>query len=461
MSFKKHFSPWVLFILLLTLGNPLENFSAQLDYYLDYARFMGNADFQFVELYLEIPRTHFQYESIGDRYRARVQFTIEVFAHDSLVLSQSWQSQDVVDSLGTIQQGQLFQEVYSMYLRPGSYRILTQVTDLVAQRKMEKTLDMTVFLPDSKRLTLSDIQLASSIARDTVQSRFVKNGYRILPNASGIYGTSLPVVYYYAEIYNLSPLLPQRDSTYTVQVQLVDATGKVIKQGSAKSGIRVASALVEVGSFYAGSLPTGPYRFQLFVIDNAVKDTVGMEKPFYVYRIQDLGKSAQKETAQDYSEDAEYLLMDEKTLDLHFQYARYIATRAEEKAYQKLNVEGKRTYLKNFWKKRDSDPSTPQNEFKEEYYNRIRLANQRFSTPSREGWKTDRGRVLILYGQPDDTQRTPFGSGTKPYEIWIYHKVEGGVEFIFIDESGYGDYKLVHSTAINEIHDEQWESRLQ
>lgn len=450
-----------LFILVLALWNSSETFPVQLDYYLDYARFAGNKDFQFVELYLEIPRTHFQYESIGGKYRARVQFTIEVFAHDSLVLSQSWQSQDVVDSLGVIQPGQLFQEVYGMYLRPGPYRILSRVTDLVAQQKMEKTLDITVFALDPKKLTLSDIQLASSIVRDTVQTRFVKNGYRIYPNAGGIYGTSLPVVYYYAEIYNLSPLLPLIDSTYTTQVQLVDASGKTVKQGPKKSGVRIASALVELGNFYVGSLSTGPYRFQLWVIDNGVQDTVLVEKPLYIYRTQDLGKYAQTEHTQDYSEDAEYLLMDEKTLDMHFQYARYIATRAEEKAYKKLNVEGKRTYLKNFWKKRDTDPSTPENEFKEEYYNRIRLANQRFSSPSKEGWRTDRGRVLILYGPPDDTQRNPFGSGTKPYEIWIYHKIEGGVEFIFIDESGYGDYKLVHSTAINEMHDEQWESRLQ
>ncbi len=435
-------------------------FPAQLDYYLDYARFAGNGDFQFVELYLEIPRTHFQYESIAGKYRARVQFKIEVFVHDSLVLSQSWQSQDVVDSLGTIQQGQLFQEVYGMYLRPGSYRILSRVTDLVGQQKMEKTLDVTVLPLDSKKLTLSDIQLASSIARDTVQTRFVKNGYRIFPNASGIYGSSLPVVYYYCEIYNLSPLLPLTDSTYTTQVQLVDASRKMVKQGPKKTGVRIASALVELGNLYVGSLPTGPYRFQVLVMDNATHDSVLLEKPLYIYQVRDLGKYAQTENAQDYSEDAEYLLMDEKTLDMHFQYARYIATRAEEKAYKKLNVEGKRTYLKNFWQERDTDPSTTKNEFKEEYYNRIRLANQRFSSPSREGWKTDRGRVLILYGHPDDTQRNPFGSGTKPYEIWIYHKVEGGVEFIFIDESGYGDYKLVHSTAINEIHDEQWESRL-
>lgn len=458
MSFKK----WNYFcLLLLFLWISSETFPAQLDYYLDYARFAGNGNFQFVELYLEIPRTHFQYKSISGKYRARVQFTIEVFVHDSLALSQSWENHDVVDSLATIQQGQLFQEVYGMYLRPGQYRILSRVTDLVAQRKMEKTLDIHVFPVDPKKLTLSDIQLASSIAQDTAQTRFVKNGYQILPNASGIYGSSLPMIYYYAEIYNLSPLTPLIDSTYTTQVQLVDASGKVIKQGNKKSGVRIASALVELGNFYAGSIPTGPYRFQLLVVDNATKDTVLTEKPLYIYQVKDLGKFAHGENAQDYSEDAEYLLMDEKTVDMHFQYARYIATRAEEKAYKKLNLEGKRTYLKNFWKKRDTDPSTPKNEFKEEYYNRIRLANQRFSSPSKEGWKTDRGRVLILYGLPDDTQRNPFGSGTKPYEIWIYHKVEGGVEFIFIDESGYGDYKLAHSTAINEIHDEQWQSRLQ
>jgi hypothetical protein len=79
----------------------------------------------------------------------------------------------------------------------------------------------------------------------------------------------------------------------------------------------------------------------------------------------------------------------------------------------------------------------------------------------REGWLTDRGRIYLVYAEPDEIERFPNSSGSKPYEIWHYNQIESGVIFVFIDRSGFGDYSLVNSTKRGEIQDDSWQQYLQ
>ncbi|MEK6754765.1 MAG: GWxTD domain-containing protein, partial [Bacteroidota bacterium] len=95
------------------------------------------------------------------------------------------------------------------------------------------------------------------------------------------------------------------------------------------------------------------------------------------------------------------------------------------------------------------------------YLQRLNAANQRFRTMAREGWKTDRGRVLLLFADPDEIERFPSSDNSKPYEIWNYYGIENGVQFVFIDRSGFGDYILVHSTKRGELRDDAWQRFLQ
>lgn len=93
---------------------------------------------------------------------------------------------------------------------------------------------------------------------------------------------------------------------------------------------------------------------------------------------------------------------------------------------------------------------------KEEYLNRISYANTALHTMGREGFKTDRGRVYIMYGPPDDYDRHPNDPDSRPFEIWTYHSIQGGVIFVFVLRQTGGDYELVHSTHRNELHDDNW-----
>ena len=78
----------------------------------------------------------------------------------------------------------------------------------------------------------------------------------------------------------------------------------------------------------------------------------------------------------------------------------------------------------------------------------------------KEGWQTDRGRVYMIYGEPSEIERFPNETNTKPYEIWHYNEIEGGVVFIFGDITGFNDYQLLHSTKRGEIRDDYWMRRI-
>ena len=134
----------------------------------------------------------------------------------------------------------------------------------------------------------------------------------------------------------------------------------------------------------------------------------------------------------------------------------WIITPEEKAAFKSLqNDEERDQFVEAFWWRRDPTPDTYENEFKVEHYRRIVYANDHFAAQG-PGWKSDRGRIYIVYGPPDDNDRHPNESELRPYEVWTYNDIQGGVIFAFVQRSSTGDYELVHSTHRNELHDDNW-----
>src|SRR5947209_13593334 len=87
----------------------------------------------------------------------------------------------------------------------------------------------------------------------------------------------------------------------------------------------------------------------------------------------------------------------------------YIITDEERKAFKQLKTDEERDqFIEQFWLRRDPDPDTPENEYKDEYFQRIQYANEKF-TSGIAGWRTDRGRIYIMFGKPDELESHPAG----------------------------------------------------
>ena len=136
----------------------------------------------------------------------------------------------------------------------------------------------------------------------------------------------------------------------------------------------------------------------------------------------------------------------------------YIITDEERAAFKQLsNDEERDNFIEAFWQRRDPTPDTEENEYKEEHYQRIAYANEHFAAGV-PGWKTDRGRIYIMYGKPDEIESHPSGgtyerpieegggeTSTFPFEQWRYRYLEGiGQEVIieFVDTCMCGEYHM-------------------
>ena len=124
-----------------------------------------------------------------------------------------------------------------------------------------------------------------------------------------------------------------------------------------------------------------------------------------------------------------------------FQQMKYILSSEErKKAKGKKGKELESIFL-SFWKKRDPTPNTSLNELMEEYYIRVNYVNEYFNMSWREGWETDFGMIYILFGPPDQIERSnSVSANSSIYQVWYYNRLNK--KFIFKDQNGFGDYKL-------------------
>jgi GWxTD domain-containing protein len=136
----------------------------------------------------------------------------------------------------------------------------------------------------------------------------------------------------------------------------------------------------------------------------------------------------------------------------------YIISPEERSAFLQLETnEEREQFIESFWLRRSTNPDLPDNDFKEEHYRRIAYANEHFASGV-PGWRTDRGRIYIIWGKPDEIESHPTGgtydrpmeegggsTTTYPWERWRYRYLEGiqeNVELEFVDPSGSGEYHL-------------------
>jgi len=408
----------------------------------------------YVEFYFELKRSDLEFRFVEDVIRADVFTWVHVV--DSLGAP--------IDSVGSgfvsvvADSAELLDTNFTHFfacwleLPPGSYRTRAVVVDLTDKSSSEAVYDFRVRDFSANSLMLSDVEFGYDIVRmppDTVtraQDVLVKNQYKVYPDCRGIIAPSRPRLCFYLEAYNLATATAG-DTGYSVAFSIVPTDGTPARELPAQTLTRPGSSAVLASAINVRDLSTGVYRFRAEVTDPILAQTVAIEKPFYVVsRVTDT-------------------LTDEENEQLRTIMA-YIARPGEMQTFDNLNTTGKANFMAQFWKDRDPSPETPVNEFRDEHLRRLNFANDKFSVGFRDrtdGWRSDQGRVYIVYGPPDQIDRFPFTSGSEAAEKWSYESLpnQGSAYFLFVDENGYGDFRLVTSSARGEKRDPTWDQRVQ
>jgi GWxTD domain-containing protein len=408
----------------------------------------------YVEIYYNIRRSQLKYEPLDKGYEAIIDFKLDLKDSSGNVLnSVSWKGANQIAKLSDLNdKNYLISDMLADRLPPGQYQVDLFISN--GDKKGHAAFDMNIPSFMDQEPGLSTLELAYKIAPDSV-GKFVKNGLLVMPNPSGMFLQENGKMNVYAEGYGLDTS-SVADSMFYIQLEVLTKEGQTITSFAPISYHKPGESAVIVNTIPIDSMQSGDYDLKMTLTDGHASTSV--TRPFSVIMRRENAKRALMQgVLRDFPE-ANRLTNDDDAKKFRDEIT-YIATSDELKLYDSLNLTGKAAFQKDFWARRDPDPSSPRNDFEIEHYRRMKYANDAFGQFQGEhaGWKTDRGRVYILYGEPSQIERFPQSNEARAWERWWYNSIEGGVYFVFVDLENSTDYTLIHSSKQNEPKNYNWE----
>lgn len=412
----------------------------------DYATFRAG-DVTLLQVHTMINRNSLEFEPSDSIFRAEYEIMVEIKRADSLLASSAYDRTDKVASLEAIAPTHKIPEETSFHIKKGDFTVAVIVTDKVSGESSRHEQELKVEPYSWDTLSISDIEFASEVKRASTKGAFTKNQLLVIPHADRVFGGEMLTAYYYAEIYNLS--VEKAGEKYTIKRTILDQNNSEFKTLPDKRLDQNASSVVEANFFSCATLPTGTYFLKLEVVDGVTGQKAEKTKRFWVWK-QDEELTPQSFITLGKLEEAIGSLTEEEA-KREIEYIRYLTNRSDDKIIRKLKPQGNKAFLTSFWMNRD-----PSGVMRQRYLARIEVTEQRYGTKIQEGWKTDRGRALIMYGEPDLIERRLFELNAPDSEIWYYDQLEGGVVFLFTDLKGTGDLQQVYSSMRGEFIDAGW-----
>jgi len=457
---KKQKLFFVVFFILTFYGNSYSAVNFYFD--ADYSVFRSTSTKSIVEVYFSFTQNSLLYVKSGSDFVGvgNTQIIIVDQSNSSEVFNEIYGLQSVVKDTSKSKLVSRLIGQQNLTVPVGNYEITFIGSDKNDQSKKD-TIKLVLNLKpfEDTKASLSSLQLSSMIDKSNDKtSIFYKNGVEITPNPNLLFGNNLNKVYYYTEVY--FPAVDFKTDSSMVIINISDLSGNVLSEKRKNVNIK-NEVYAETGFFNVDSLPTGSYVMRISLADNPANKKIVREKKFYIFNTvkkENFSVIYEKDFLQ-----SEFVTLREDQVEDEFSKIIYIRSSIENKEWENLRtLDDKRKFLFNFWKRRDPNLLTPRNEARDDYFKRIKEANKLYKQSFTDGWKSDRGRIYVIYGVPTDVDKHFMETDIRNYEIWTYDYVEGGTMCVFaeIATSGEGSYFLVHSTMRNEFRDPNWLTKL-
>ena len=415
-----------------------------------------------VEFPFALNRAEFEFfrpDTAAHGYYSRIFAQINLF--DSLGTpvdsANTYFSSFAEDSADALRENLSLFNSLTLAVRAGVYSGRLSVIDVVSKREGEFSFkSFAVEMPDRDRLKIGGLCLAYQaefVGESAVSAGGVpRNGYRVLCNPDAIFSVKDTSVFVYAELYNLN-YEEARPGKFRVGLSALDNSGHIFLPLGTRERTIPGRSTVIVESFDIGGWPAGSYALEVEVADLNGSKEVAREIPFEIVKPLPIAERGM------YQSPDPLLGLD---LATQLNLVQYLLTPDERSALERLNEAGKLSFLSQYWKERDSDPATPIIENLHTVYERYLYANNFLSTDETktDGWKSDRGRILMVYGPSDKLEDLIHPTGDYPYQVWWYYSAGNNFVFVFTDDRGLGIFRLVHSTAEGEIYNEDWDEAI-
>ncbi len=416
----------------------------ELRFFVDNAGFRDSKGYTMQEVYILIDVKHLQFVPEGEVHVAQMDISVAIEdSNGTQIESEVWTRNVSLETMEDVQEASApFRDVIGFKMSPGAYRFNVTIEDIFGDKQGTCDGPLSVKAFDVETLVTSDILMALEVEQAEGVGRFIRHGWRVIPNARRSYLAGNPLRFYF-EIYSLQFDPDLEDDSVILGYSLADSSGNSVKNYPAKRLIKPGQSLVKTETLSTEGVEAGDYYLQVEIFDRRSRQHVRSRRMVFLAAGDVEVTDEQKET--------------EQRMIRHYMDVRYVAQGEDMKIYKNLvSQNSKMKFLKAFWKNLDPTPDTPTNERLIGHIRRMRHAEDHFfGGHGKRGSDTDKGRVYIKYGPPDDIQYGTSASGQKPYEIWTLEK-KGRNEFVFRDQRGLGVFELVHSTYPGEVHNPHW-----
>lgn len=384
----------------------------------------------------------------GPVARYRVAVTVQDSAGTTLTES-AWNRE--VPTAVARRAGASATESFRFSAAPGRYSVRMQVSaDGIAP--LSQTVEVTAF---RSRPPMSDLVLATGVraADDSgaVAPGEIRRGMMAMRSApQPRYPLDSVRMAYYAEVYPWRP----DGLTGQLRVEVSGADGRRMVQTPPRQVTIDAAGGMARGSLDLTGLPEGRYTLKVSLA--APDSSISAEAPFEV-AVRPMPTAERPAASSDPFE-----TMTEQALDSLYGPTEYLLENRERGTFNTLSLAGKRRFMQDLWRRRDPTPATPDNPALAEFLRTLAFVNASFresGTAGRPGWVTDRGRVYLRNGSPEEVLRRPSAT-PRPYEVWKYTRGRARW-YVFYDRSGLGNYELIGSNDVREtVGQTGWESYL-
>jgi len=371
----------------------------------DVAVFPGStADKDLVRAFIWLSHSDLQFIKTDSTYTARYQINFEVYPKDkpALITQDTTFTVHLIKYSDTIKRDALRRHQFQIELAPGEYQFRLRVVDLNSGGIMVQDVKKKMPPFSGNKIVLSDILLLKSDDMDF-------NAENVLPP------NRIPIqeqLVIYARAF-----IPASAGVVKLAVYRRQQKEVLIGEGKLSSASSISDIVI-------------PWK----------KEKMVRGRCQLVLKLS--GQNVHREEKKYLAFYGSIKTLSDESLDAQIEQLRYVASGKEWSKINKAKGDERRKLFNEFWAKRDPSPGTPGNKLFDEYYKRVRAASEQFGDVGTEGWKTDRGHVFIIYGPPDQVQKSDEGMDQPGnYIIWYYQKLDR--KFVFLDEQGFGNYRLV------------------
>lgn len=433
--------------------------------YFNYAAFNTPDNKPYIETYMSIVGKSVTFKkNQNNKFQASVEIGVAYLLDNEIKFAKKYNllSPEVEDTSKGLP---VFIDVQRVQLgTTGSYILEMEITD-----KNNETPKPVVFKQDinlhfnNDSLGFSDVELVETLTPSITPGTLTKSGYDLLPYISNFYHEKINNLSFYAELYQTKKVFSESEKflvTYSIESY---ETGNRLANYYQFTKQSPRDIITIIGEFPLQDLPTGNYYLALEVRDKSNK-VLTTKKTFFQRR--NAKAVIQKEDLSSVAINQTFVerITNKDSLKEYIACLRPIASSVEQNFIDHQAAENdlkiKQQFLYNFWQKRA--PENPQKAFNE-YMVNVKYVNEVYSATNFKGYQTERGRVYLRYGKPDQLTKFDFEPNNYPYEIWQFYKTDkrNNRKFIFYNPDISGNnYDLLHSDAVGEKYDPRWQIKL-